>query len=106
MMTAATERLAVSPKTPPEPPASASSNENGSCSTNAATETTIPASSRIPSTRQKLRRTSRHDLASAVTGPWRSSTTTGTDRLNMIESHTVTQNAAMPARTPKAIAAA
>ena len=66
----------------------------------------IPASSRIPNTRQKLPPTSRQDLASARAGPCRSRTTTDGAMLNLTESHRSTQMTAMPPSIPMTTAPA
>ena len=81
------------------PPASAASRLNGICSTPAVTTTIRPASRVMPSTRQKLPRTSRQDRASARTGPSRSSTTTCAAIRNMTANQIVRM---IPAIAPSA----
>ena len=67
-----------------------------------ATATMRPASSKMPNTRQKLRRTSRQDLARAAPGRSRSSTTTGVTRLNMVENQMLSTTATKNPGTPMA----
>ena len=81
------------------PPAMAAIRPNGICSTPAVTTTIRPASKVMPSTRQKLPRTSRQDRASARTGPSRSSTTAGPAIRNMIANQIVRM---IPATAPSA----
>ena len=68
----------------------------------AATETMMLASSRMPNTRQKLRQTSRQDLARAAAGRTRSSTTTGVTRLNMTENQMLSRPATKKPGRPMA----
>ena len=75
----------------------------GSRRTDEATSTMIPASSRMPNTRQKLLRTSRHERPSAWAGPCRSSTTAAADMLNIVQNQTSSTSEAMAPRKPAAM---